>query len=290
MFRQYHGDTFSAKLHAERAMGTKTTIGGPMPPFEKSIQLMAGGDEIFVAAHPDYAVHVSRIIQDLDGMSFEDQPLNLRAGVAFSSAEPARVAGPAFGLNITPEQRKKNQRAHDEGLTASSNAPNVLKPFERRQRRMERLIQKLEDSKTTKKNDLAPAFRKKLDELKLLDMYARAKHGHAKPLPGPVYTRMIRALKDENVQAALAEGVELVDFTGKVRDATNLTDRAAALEADLRKAVGFENFHVDPPPANKIPGPPRWVPKWVLDVIDSIFPKLRDKDPKQSAGAGKVII
>jgi hypothetical protein len=148
---------------------------------------------------------------------------------------------------------------------------------------MERLIQKLEDSKKKSKNDLAPGYHKKLDELKLLEMYVRAKYGHAKRLPRPVYARMIQALREENVSAAAAAGVQLVDFTGNIVDGDKLLDRAGELQAALLRDVGSENFHVDPLPVNKQPQVPKWVPEWVLDVIDEIFPKLRDTEkPKKT--------
>jgi hypothetical protein len=289
VFRSYHGiPALRARFAAELAMGTLTEVSGPMPPFEQSVQLMVGGDEIFVAAHPLYAVHLGSIIRDLDLMAFEDQELNLRAGVAFSAAERALVAGPDHGPKIGADQRKKNQIAHHEALTLSSSAPNALKPFERAHRRMERLIEKLEDSADKKKRDLAPGYAKSLDELRLLKMYARAKHGHAKVLPKPVHAALLQALRDEkderNLLSALDKGAELVDFTGNVVDTKKLTERFSALEAALLKAAGRDNFHVDPPPVQKPPSIPKWVPKWFLEDIDRNFPGLLQDKPPQLPG------
>jgi hypothetical protein len=277
VFAKYHGRGVDARAvsAAAQAMGTSPDHSGPMPPFDQSIQLMAGGDEIFVAAHPYYTEHIGEILQDLDLLAFEEQPLNLRAGVAFSSADLASMARRDIGPATSADQRKNNQVAHDQALTLSSNAPNKLKEFERAQRRMERLIQKLADSRDKKKNDLVPGYEKKLDELRLLKLYARMNYAHAKVRSRADYARVLKALRDESVAAEADDGAELVDFNGTEVDRKQLRARVQTLEDALLKDAKRDNFHVDPPPVNKLPELPKWVPKWVLKIIDDIFPGLR---------------
>jgi hypothetical protein len=262
-------DAHRASLAAVQAAGAGVfRSGGRIPDFAKSIQVMIGGDEIFVAAHPLYAGHVSEIIRTLDGRSSADEPLNLRAGVGFSAAEPAAGPGPTFGPQIPPDQRTNNQRSHDRALNAASNSTSALKPFERRQRRMERLIDMLEDSRDTKKHDLVPGYRKRLDDLHLLRMYARAQHGSARPLPDAMYGRLIQALRNEDVPTALRNGEELIDFeTGKPIEVKKLEADADKLEADLLRDAGRDNFQVAPPLMTKIPKVARWILKVVIRYL-----------------------
>lgn len=265
------------------AFGASAGAGGTrMPPtFDQSAQFMLGGDEIFVAAHPLYTAHIGDILRELDGLAFENQPINLRAGVAFSTA-PGAGSGRAGGPSIPPDQRERNQIAHEEALLLSSSAPNVLKQFERAHRRIERLIHKLEVSKNSKKNDLVPAFQKRLDDLGLLEIYARVKHGEAEPLPPARFDRLLRALRDEDVAEAERNGTELVDFRDRKIDRGRLESDAARVEKDLRQAVGFDNFHADLPPFEQAAA----VAKWILDKTKEDVPELRG--PKLPGDKGRL--
>jgi hypothetical protein len=289
VFRDVHGriraaETRRAVTGAIQAVGAGVHRSGEIPNFAQSIQVMIGGDEIFVAAHPLYAGHVSEIIRTLDGRASGDQLLNLRAGVGFSAAKSAAGPGPTFGPQISPDQRRNNQLSHDRALNAASNGTGALKPFERQQRRMERLIDMLEDSRKKEKNDLVPGFRKRLDDLHLMRMYARAQHGSPQPLPDATYGRLIEALRNEDVPTALRNGEELVDFeTNKPVDVDRLRADADKLDADLLRAVGLENFQVGLPPMIK--GKLPKVAKWVLQVVIRfaagsaiLFPLPEEKD------------
>jgi hypothetical protein len=266
-------------------MGTGVVRSGTrMPAFEQSVRVMIGGDEIFVAAHPLYTVYIGKIIRELDTKTSGNQLLNLRAGVAFSSAERSIVFGPDVGKRISADQRRKNQIAHDKALNGSSGAPGILKPFERAQRRMERLIQMLLDSRDAKKNKLAPDHQKRLDGLKLLDMYARVQYQLTGPMPQALYTRLIAALRAEDVATALATGAELVDFDDNVIDVKRVGSEAQKLEADLLRDVGRDNFQAALPPVNKIPK----VASWILKTIDDVKTKLEEleaEDEKQRRAA-----
>lgn len=197
------------------------------PGFENSVQVMIGGDEFFIGAHPLYADRITPIIAELDTLGF-----NMRAGVAFSSAAPG-----------------ENAKAHDRAMKLSGDAPNMLKQIERQNDRIERLIGVLESHPKNKNNDQAPDFRRRLAGIGLLRLYARTKFGHAAAFSPTAYARLRQALIDEDLPAALRTGeFELVDFDGNKVDATALLQRATDLEAKVRSAVGFDNIHVDPPP------------------------------------------
>lgn len=264
--------------------------GNRMPDFARSIQVMIGGDEVFVAAHPLYAGHVSEIIRTLDGRSSGDQLLNLRAGVGFSAAEPATGSGATAGPQIPPDQRKNNQRSHERALDASSNGTSALKSFERAERRMERLIDMLEDSRDKKKHDLVPGYRKRLDDLHLTRMYARAQHGAARPLPDAVYRRLIQALRAEDVATALQNTEELIDFqTDKPIDAAKLRADADKLETDLLRAAGADNFQAAPPPVNKLPNAAKWVLKVIIRYLGKSASVLFGPDDKDEKDEEEII-
>ncbi|MFC4068858.1 hypothetical protein [Actinoplanes subglobosus] len=282
-FQKVHGRILTNRADRQRALlGAVQAFGGgvlnggaQMPVFARSIQLMVGGDEIFVAAHPLYAGHVSEIIGMLDIRVSDDQLLNLRAGVGFSAAAPEGTPGPV----VSPEQRRSNQLSHDRALNASSRSGNALKGLERRQRRMERLVDVLEDSRDKKKNDLVKGYRKRLDDLHLLRVYARAQYGHARPLAPAMYRRLIVALRDEDVATALQNGEELVDFeTDRVVSKEKLEAAADRLEADLLRDAGRDNFQAAPPPVFKVPK----LVKWIVKVISRYL--TGSSDPFKAPG------
>jgi hypothetical protein len=145
-------------------------------------------------------------------------------------------------------------------MKLADQAPNMLKQLERTHRRIERLIEKLEAN--PKKKDLAPQYRKELENLRLLKLFARVKHGKPKVLTAPQLNRLLRLFKAGNIRAAEETGdFELVDFSGNVVKRDKLEKDAANLEEVVRRKVGLDNTHVDPPPVTKMPK----LLKWVLD-------------------------
>src|SRR5262249_26726397 len=149
------------KRDEHEAFGTALNQFEAMPSFDRSLRVMLGGDEIFVSAHPAYAMREAEIVKELDGQSFEGIPLNMRTAVVYSSAMHAPVKN-------SPGQRELNIEAHDQALMLASEAPEPLKKLERTHRRIERLIEKLEQSKDKKKNEKAPAHRKSLEALGMM--------------------------------------------------------------------------------------------------------------------------
>jgi hypothetical protein len=255
VFKKHYPTAQRSRAAAEKSFGTALQTQGPMPDFRGSVRVMLGGDEVFVAAHPYYAGLEPVIIADLAKILFEGAPLDMRTGVAYSTAEraPARAGG-------GDQQRRNNQEAHDKTLKLATDSLTVLKPFERTQRRIERLIDKLEEN--DKKKDKAPDYRAKLRDLHLLEVFARAK-----PLSRQAYARLHQALLAGNLARADAtDGFQLVDFSGAVMDREALEKKAAALEDAVRRDVGKDNIHIDPPPVAKVPA-------WIQKLID----KLDDK-------------
>jgi len=237
----------AARTQALTAFGVKAIE--PLPSFGESVQIMLGGDEVFAAAHPLFARYVPDIIGDLDKTRrpapFEDQTLNMRAGVAFSSALQ------------DADQRRMNQLSHQEAMKLGETALGALKRLERMHRRIERLIDMLEAN--PKKKAKAPPYRKKLDQLALVKLFARLKHGNAKPLSVKDFRELLRIFEAENIKAAQDTGkFELVDFTGKVVNGTKLEQDAANLEDRVRRDVGLDNTRQQPPPATQMP---RWMEK-----------------------------
>jgi hypothetical protein len=266
-FKQYYGRLDGdAKGQAQKAFGAAISSADTWPDFARSIQVMLGGDEVFVAAHPLYAAHVHEIIRDLDRVVFDrDIPLNMRAGVAFSSAKGARGRGSS--------QRRENQIAHDKSMKLSGDAPNMLKQLERLHRRIELLIDKLE--KNDKKKDLVPGYRRRLADLHLKEMFARAKFMRAQPLSDTSYEVLRKKLKEEDLAGAIGTGVfDLVDFNGNEVDSRKLIPQIQELEKAVRKDVGVDNIHVDPPPVTKIP-------KWIKKLIDAIVDHDEDEEKKK---------
>jgi len=230
--------------------------------FSDTVQLMLGGDEVFVAAHPFYEPEVSAVIKKLAQIHDKGQSLNMRATVSYSRAEKG------------DPQRELNQNAHYQAMKLADAAPATLKKFERTRRRIERLIEKLEGSSQKKKKDKAPQYRKELDELPLLRVYGRVNYKKAGKLAPAAFRKLVRLLRAGDARGAQDTGnFELVDFlNSKVVDAKKLEADAAKLEDVVRREVGAENTHVDPTPLYDHP-------KWVKWLIDKIKPKL--PDPKK---------
>lgn len=238
------------KTQAQKAFGILAI--DPLPSFGESVQIMLGGDEVFAAAHPLFAQYVHDIIADLDNIArlapFDTLTLNMRAGVAFSSAERDL------------DQRRMNQLAHQEGMKLADTALGLLKPFERTQRRIERLIDMLEAN--AKKKDKAPPYRKELGKLGIMKLFARLKHGDGKRLPTKDFRRLLKFLEAGNIKDAEDTGkFQLVDFNGKVVDRKKLEKNATSLEDRVRRDVGLDNTRQQPPPATKMPG-------WMDDLLD----------------------
>jgi hypothetical protein len=155
-------------------------------------------------------------------------------------------------------------------MTAAGLAANILKPLERTHRRIERLIEKLEAN--PKKKDSAPQFRTDLEALRLVKVFVRVVHGHPMSFTAERFRRLARLLKAGDLRGAEKTGdVELVDFAGNVVKVEKLEQDAKNLEDVVRKKVGADNVHVDPPPAP---------PKWVKALLDWLWPpdKGNDKD------------
>jgi len=234
---------------ARRAFGADLRAAA-LPPFAKAVQFMIGGDEVFVAAHPYFATFVHNIIDDLDKAQFEGAGINLRAAVAFSSAAKGEP------------QRENNQTAHQQAMSLADTAPGTLKRLERTHRRIERLIEKLENN--PKKKDQAPAYRSQLAELRLTKLFARAKHQRAGLLGPAAFKTLVRLLRAADIAAAEATGdFDLVDLSGRVVNGKALEEAAAKLEERVRAAVGSDNKHVDPQPVTKLP-------KWIEKLLDKL--------------------
>ena len=270
VFRKYHSKLAKdAQAQAHKAFGGAVAVGEPMPDFRSSVRVMLGGDEFFVSAHPLYAAHVHEIIRDLDAIVFDgDIPLNMRAGVAFSSAEPRKGAR-------GPTQKRNNQIAHDRAMKLSGDSAGMLKQLERAHRRIELLIEKLEANE--KKKGKAPGYRKRLAELRLLKKFARVQYLRPVPISDDLFGRLRRLLKAEDLKGAVATGTfELVDFDGTEVDVGKLLKRIQDLESAARRDVGLDNFRIDFPD----------VPPWVLKLINKIsdfLDKIDEAEEKEKA-------
>jgi hypothetical protein len=260
-FRDYYKKLLGGNGKAEALDAFGHGIGplGTLPDFDKTTQFMLGGDELFVAADPRYTKFAPDIIDALDGATFEGQPLNLRAAVTFSSAE--RAGDPTA-------QKRKNQEAHDQALKLAGEGPGPLKEFERTHRRIEMLIEKLEAN--PKKEHQAPRFTERLTALRLTKLYAQIKYGRPKPLDTPKFERLRLLLRDGSAADADRDiNVDFIDFvSGRQVEAEKLTADAAALEKEVRDAVGADNRHVDGIPVTKMPR----IIKAIEDILKQPWP------------------
>jgi hypothetical protein len=217
--------------------------------FEEDVQVMVGGDEIMIALHPRFAAYVHNIVADLSETILGPGPVgpDARAG----SPRLKVRAGVAFSLARTQGKRSEHQIAHNKAMRLADESHAVTKDLERRERRIERLIEKLEAN--AKKQDRAPAFRKQLDALRLGKLFTRIQHGAPQALSAARVDQMVAGFRAGTLARQDAALVELVDHQGKVVDRVRLLQDAEGLERAVRKAVGNDNVHVDLPPARKIP-------------------------------------
>lgn len=249
-----------ARSAARRAFGDIAGLDR-LPPAGEALQIMLGGDEVFVAAHPLFTEFAHTIVAELDALSrehpFEDKRLDLRVGLANSRAPK------------DPDQRRANQVAHQDAMADADIASAAVKPYERWHRRIERLLDMLEAN--TKKASKAPPYRRALDDLGLLRLF-----GRAKPRPG---SREPPAERRRREQERAAEGlrsdedpdVELVDFSGKVVSEPALQRAAMKLEKQVTDDVGLDNTRQQLP-AGKLPP---WMGKAIACLED--IPKCLKK-------------
>ncbi len=248
IFKKYYDRIPKAPLPAMQA--AKLAFGEvpeePLGSFAESVQIMLGGDEVYAAAHPLYCQYIPDIVSDLDKTQYrQDRTINMRVSVAFSTG--------------ASKDRIDIQKAHQEGMKLADEAPGTLKKLERTQRRIERLIDMLEAN--PKKKARGPGYRKELEKLPLTKLFARSKHKNPHRLSFEAFTRLIDALKNEDIKAAQNEGFELVDFNGNAVNGEKLEKDAQALEDKVRRDVGPDNMRGHPPPVTKMPG-------WVDHLLD----------------------
>lgn len=269
VFKQFYdqlvANPSAAMSAAQEAFRGK--VNDKLGTFEEAVQIMLGGDEVYVAAHPLFAEHIPLIIAKLDQIPYdENRTLNMRTSIAFSSAK--NVKDP-----FNPKEREIVQKSHDQTMKLAEKAPNTLKDLERIHRRIERLIEMLEanDRKATK----APPYRNALDKMPLTKLFARVKYRRAEQMPNRTYYVLLRALKAGDIKAANEDQkwVELVDFNGNVVDEDKLKNDAEALENRVKRDVGSDNVRFHPPPIYEIP-------KWMKKLLDWWADK--PNDPKKS--------
>lgn len=218
--------------------------------FEDDVQILLGGDEIIVAAHPRFAAYTPHIVKDLSETVLGPGPaavgavapprLGIRAGVCFSSASP-------------PDQRKARQLSHQQALRLADESHTILKELERQHRRVERLLERLDLVKD--KRHKIEEYRRQLEALRLRKLFTRIKHGDPRLLSHQKAEALIQGWRQAASQHTCPPGLELVDHDGQIIDCPRLIADADRLEAAVRKDVGNKNVHVDPPPAVKIPLP-----------------------------------
>jgi Subtilase family/D-alanyl-D-alanine carboxypeptidase len=261
---------------ALRAFETGVRTPGFVSDFKAMVQVMLGGDEVFVAAHPYFARYVTDIIRDLDKATFRsdshgqpigDRPLNMRVSVAYSSAKIA--SGGPTSVALSPAQRLENQRSHDRALRLGGTAASALKTLERTHRRIERLIELIEAN--PKKAKQAPEFRDRLAKLGLLQLYVQVQYAHTAALSMALYERLLAALDAGDLVTAQGfKLIDLVDFSGNIVDAQKLTSDAAKLESDVSRVVGLDNYHQDGPPVD---GKTKKIIDGIIDIIVGKSPK-----------------
>jgi hypothetical protein len=219
VFKKYYQALLQSgsRAAAEKTFGTALQGEGRIPDFDQCVQVMLGGDEIFVAAHARFAQFESQIVSDVAAATFEGLPLNLRIAIAHSSAK--RVDQ---GINQGPSdpQREENFYSHDYALFLGAESQGFLKGLERLQRRMELYIRILES--VEKKKRLAPGFAKQLEALHLTELYTRTKFLATRPRPQWVYDTLLRMWAEGDLKgAAGSPDFELVDFSNKTLDKKN---------------------------------------------------------------------
>jgi len=239
--------------------------------LDTTFWVMLGGDEVFVAAQPIYAAYVHEIIRDLDQIRWWNGTLNMRASISYSSAD--RDKDPI-------KQKENNWKAHDQTMELANKGPGKLKKYERAHRQIERLIAKLEAN--PKKKAKAPAYMKDLEKLGLMKMFVRVKYGNAKILSRQKFIKLLKFLEEENFSAAEKSTnvkIELIDFTGKLRDEKKLSSDLEKLLYRLNRDVGGDNFQV-----NNLLVITK-LPKIIEDILDwwteKAYPRLPGDPPQR---------
>jgi subtilisin family serine protease len=228
----------------------RANVSEPLGDFGAAVQIMLGGDEIYVAAHPLFARDLSAIVGEIEF-------LDLRCSVAFSSAQTT-AAG----------QREANQKSHQRAMRHADLAPEILKRLERTNRRIERLIDMIEGN--PKKAPRGAGYRQELSRLPLRKVYARWKIGWPpSSMHRDVQAKAYEALRSGEASAA-DDAVELVDFSGAVVNRQTLENQAKTLEDKVRRDVGKDNVQIHAPPIVKIP-------KWVEKLLDWLLKDPGDK-------------
>ena len=192
--------------------------------FDDDVQIMLGGDELFVAAHPRFAPFIANILTDVDA-----QNLNLRCGIVHSVARGA--AG--------DKQRRNNQLAHQAAMEAADTTGGVLKYFERIHSRIERLIGKLCADEGQAASD-KQTFLRELNRLQLLKMYAE----FVMPAPSrsaSYLDQTLRRLRQQVEAEALVDGIKLYRFDGAEVSQEKLRAETDRLDARVREKVGDGN-------------------------------------------------
>lgn len=238
-----------SKAAAEKAFGARLQAHGRIPDFDHCVQVMLGGDEIFVAAHVYFAQFEAQIISDLASATYEGLPLNLRTAVAYSSAK--RVPKPSGKQGPSDPQREENFFSHHNTLELSGASHGFLKGLERTHRRIELYIRVLETVK--QKKDLAPPFAKQLEDLHLRELYARSRFVAGRRRPADTYDRLFRMMATGDLKGAADTGeFDLVDFSGRTLDIAKLLADVEKLELAVKKAVGRSNSRPWVPDDNDI--------------------------------------
>jgi subtilisin family serine protease len=220
----------------------------PLGEVDNDVQVMLGGDEVMIAAHPRFAAYLHNIVADLSTTVLGPGPID-PLGRAGGQKLGIRV-GVAFSLAKTAAERREHQLAHHKAMRLADESHGLLKDMERRKRRIERLLDMLERNPDKEKD--APKYHKRLDELRLGKLFTRVQHGKPTVLPMERIEPLVRALREGKLPTRDGSLVELVDFDGNVVDHGRLTKDADALEEAVRKKVGRDNLHIDPPPARKL--------------------------------------
>jgi hypothetical protein len=228
--------------------------------------------------------------------------LNLRLAVAYSSA--ARLPNVDVTTYPSPDQRQRNALAHDEALALASSAPNTLKEFERTHRRIERLIAKVprdprrepkpDPKRDKEREEKANNYRRELEALGLMKLYASAKRGRAAPMEPNRLQRLLDALDAGDARKAKAvanEDFDLVNFQCQPVDEKKLRDAASALQKRVEQDARPNNVHFDPPPLlTEKPKLPKWLRellsreayKWIEEWYDDDGRKEWEWNPRPS--------
>jgi len=90
------------------------------------------------------------------------------------------------------------------------------------------------------------------------------RHGKSSPLSRTQFVNVLERLRAGDLPGAEATGeFELVDFAGRVVGARKLEAAAEKLEGTVRRLVGGDNVHIDPPPVTQMPSIfKKWLDRW----------------------------